>query len=202
MQEVPNMEDDDQKGKSSDELTPDEPERKDDDEDNNERKIGPVSSARTKPAYDALEDIYSENGTKVSAKPESVKNDNTRVYIERISGEEESNGYNKQEDTEKGDVFSEALIARDLSIVQETTTGNYCEECKKTFKNKKELRRHQMTAHVTIRTLACKICKVVFKARTDLKGHACKVHENSRSDERKNKEISEDNMAHRVENKG
>ena len=56
-----------------------------------------------------------------------------------------------------------------------------------------------MTAHVTIRTLACEICKDVFKAWIDLKGHAWEIHENSRIDERKNKEISEDNMAHRVE---
>ena len=68
------MENDDQKGRSSDELTPNEPERKDDDEGDNERKIGSKSSARIKPASDALDDIYFEDGIKVSAKPESDKN--------------------------------------------------------------------------------------------------------------------------------
>ena len=55
--------------------------------------------------------------------------DNTRAYGEKVSDEEESNGYNKKEDTEEGDGFSETLIAHNLSIVQETTTG--------TCKNKK-----------------------------------------------------------------
>ena len=41
----------------------------------------------------------------------------------------------------------------------------------------------------------------MFKTRTDLRGHACKIHENSKDDERKNKEITEDNMASRVEGK-
>ena len=41
----------------------------------------------------------------------------------------------------------------------------------------------------------------MFKTRTDLRGHACKIHENSKDDERKNKEITEDNVAHRVEGK-
>ena len=74
MQEASDMKNDDQKGRSFDELTPNEPERKDDEEVDNERKIGSESSARIRPAYDALEDIYFEDGTKVSAKPESLKN--------------------------------------------------------------------------------------------------------------------------------
>ena len=41
----------------------------------------------------------------------------------------------------------------------------------------------------------------MFKTWTDLRGHACKIHENSKDDERKNKEITEDNVAHRVEDK-
>ena len=40
MQEASDMENDDQKGKSSDELTPNEPERKDDDEVDSETKRG------------------------------------------------------------------------------------------------------------------------------------------------------------------
>ena len=188
MQESPDMEKDDQKGSWSDEVALDEPEKKNHVDDDNERKI--ETSTIIKPAYGTLEDSYFENGAKAPAKPESANNGNTRAYIEKISGEEESNGDDKQEDTEKEDVLSEVLIARDLSSVQETTTGNYCEECKDTFKNKKELRRHLMTAHVTIRTLACESCKVVFIAWTDLKSHACKVHGNSRNDKRKRKEIS------------
>ena len=68
MQEVSDMENDEQKGRSSDESTPNEPERKDDDKVDKERKIGSESSARIRPAYDALEDIYFEDGTKVAAK--------------------------------------------------------------------------------------------------------------------------------------
>ena len=79
--------------------------------------------------------------------------DNTRVYIEKVSDEEESNGDNEKEDTEEGDGFSETLIAHDLSNVQETTTGNYCEKCGKAFKNKAELRRQLITAHVKVRKL-------------------------------------------------
>ena len=90
-------------------------------------------------------------------------------------------------------------IAYDLSIVQEATTGNYCEKCDIAFKSKKRLRRHLITAHVTVGKLACEICKNVFKTWTDLRGHACKIHENSKDDEGKNKGITENNAAHRDE---
>ena len=97
--------------------------------------------------------------------------------------EEESSEDNEKEDTEKEDVFSKTLeISHDLSIVQEATTGNYCKKCKKAFKNKKELRRQLITAHVTVRKLASEVCKNVFKTWTDLRGHACKIHENSKDD--------------------
>ena len=65
----------------------------------------------------------------------------------------------------------------DSSNDQEATTGNYCEKCDITFKSKKRLRRHLITAHVTIGKLACEICKNVFKTLTDLRGHAYKIHE-------------------------
>ena len=53
-----------------------------------------------------------------------------------------------------------------------------------------------MTAH---RTMVCESCKIVFKAWTDLKSHACKAHGNSRNNRRKRKEMSENNMDHRIE---
>ena len=55
MQESPDMENDDQKGSWSDELTLDEPEKKNHVDDDNERKIDSESPARIKPAYDALD---------------------------------------------------------------------------------------------------------------------------------------------------
>ena len=130
-------------------------------------------------AYGSLEVSYFENGAKAPAKPESTNNGNTRANIEKISGEEERNGEDKQEDTEKEDMFNKVLIARDLSSIQETTTGDHCKECKDTSKNKIEVRRHLMTTH---RTMACESCKIVFKAWTDLKSHACEAHGNSRTD--------------------
>ena len=73
MQKASDMENDDQKGRSSDELTHNEPKRKNNDEIDDERKIDSESSARRKPAYDALENVFFENGTEESTKQESVE---------------------------------------------------------------------------------------------------------------------------------
>ena len=75
MQKVLDRKDDNQEGKSSNELTPNEPEREDDEEHNDDdRKNRLESLARTKLVDDVLEDNNFKNGTEVSAKPESVKN--------------------------------------------------------------------------------------------------------------------------------
>ena len=63
-------------------------------------------------------------------------------------------------------------------------------KCEKKFENKRELRRHLVTAH---ETMACKICK--NRVWTESRDHACKNYENSKDDEWKNKEETEDNEA-------
>ena len=92
-------------------------------------------------------------------------------------------------------------IAHDLSIVQEATTGNYCEKCDITFKSKKRLRRHLIKGHITVGKLACGRCDDVFKTWTDLRVHAYKIHENDDDGEENKKGINEDNMVHKDKGK-
>ena len=92
-------------------------------------------------------------------------------------------------------------IAYDLSIVQEATTGNYCEKCDITFKSKKRLRRHLIKGHETIGKPACESCDDMFNIWTDSRVHAYKFHENDDDDEEKKKGINEDNMIHKDKGK-
>ena len=57
--------------------------------------------------------------------------------------EEEDSEENRKEVTEKEDAFDNDLEnAYGVNIVQEATTGSYCEKCDVTFKSKKGFRKH------------------------------------------------------------
>ena len=61
-----------------------------------------------------------------------------------------------------------------VNIVQEATTGSYCEKCDVTFKSKKSFRRHLIKSH---ETNACGRCDDMLYIWTESRVHVHKLHE-------------------------